>query len=674
MDGKCEQYTIICPAENIERTSPDSVKSTMSTQNALPLVTTDKCTLNEEMTDNQEYMINDINSNPNLNYRNDDHEEAPLSIKHFDTSSDKDILIDCIVIRKLKAPINNAPSNITTDANLNYDLKHSITYDSSEGSDECDIGHKRSRRERLICSGHINKHLIDSVHDNNLHQLLVLKDYNQQRIDMPKQELITSDHQQLADANESSERPTYFEKSYADLIAMAIESSDNNAMTLSEIYNWFVDNVPQFQNRNDKKSSISWKNSIRHNLSTYRKFIKVKLNKISDRKSFWAIDYNVTDNPKIEETCLKQRKRDFNCAGCLELQRTVIDSSSQRNIAKMMVSQNLCPSAKESQRNVQSCCSSSPLYNEIKEYPSLKDLHASENDNDRRCHEHMFCDITVNHQVTPKKDNFSKQTYILDPQDILLLPICKVHLYNLLNHVKVHKHENIDIILNNSGDYYNDMHKMQQYPASIQSPLATKTPLMQQINFASQQSICCCPPTCKRTKIDDPHSTTKDQGNIMDYDGTHRRNLANVHTEQYYSHQQRRRTSAKNISMQKFEHMRKSIHQNISSASINLESVLNKSIQDDTIINGPNFAYSILTNNLNSISSINDISRDNYCGSMSHKIAHSVSKLPVKHSKREDYLNRSTSIAAILSCDKYTIFKCPYLKCLHSKQQFQCFG
>jgi hypothetical protein len=47
--------------------------------------------------------------------------------------------------------------------------------------------------------------------------------------------------------------------SYAELIAKAIENSQERRLTLSQIYLWMIQYVPYFRDKGDRKSSTGWK-------------------------------------------------------------------------------------------------------------------------------------------------------------------------------------------------------------------------------------------------------------------------------------------------------------------------------------------------------------------------------------------------------------------------------
>ncbi|XP_035209421.1 forkhead box protein J1-A-like [Stegodyphus dumicola] len=77
-------------------------------------------------------------------------------------------------------------------------------------------------------------------------------------------------------------KPPY---SYATLICMAMKANKNK-MTLSAIYKWIKENFMYYRN-----ADPSWQNSIRHNLSLNKCFIKIPRSKDEPGKGgFWRLD------------------------------------------------------------------------------------------------------------------------------------------------------------------------------------------------------------------------------------------------------------------------------------------------------------------------------------------------------------------------------------------------
>ncbi|XP_069760911.1 forkhead box protein J1-B [Narcine bancroftii] len=83
-------------------------------------------------------------------------------------------------------------------------------------------------------------------------------------------------------------KPPY---SYATLICMAMQASKKTKITLSAIYNWITDNFCYYRH-----ADPSWQNSIRHNLSLNKCFMKVPRQKDEPGKGgFWQIDPQYAD-------------------------------------------------------------------------------------------------------------------------------------------------------------------------------------------------------------------------------------------------------------------------------------------------------------------------------------------------------------------------------------------
>ncbi|XP_050423394.1 forkhead box protein O isoform X1 [Adelges cooleyi] len=100
----------------------------------------------------------------------------------------------------------------------------------------------------------------------------------------------------------SSRRNAWGNQSYADLITQAISSVPEQRLTLSQIYEWMVQNVPYFKDKGDSNSSAGWKNSIRHNLSLHSRFEKIQ-NEGTGKSSWWQINHNAS------KTTGKSRRR-----------------------------------------------------------------------------------------------------------------------------------------------------------------------------------------------------------------------------------------------------------------------------------------------------------------------------------------------------------------------------
>ncbi|XP_044007941.1 forkhead box protein K1 isoform X2 [Aphidius gifuensis] len=100
-------------------------------------------------------------------------------------------------------------------------------------------------------------------------------------------------------------KPPY---SYAQLIVQAIASASDKQLTLSGIYSYITKNYPYY-----RTADKGWQNSIRHNLSLNRYFLKVPRSQEEPGKgSFWKIDQQ-SEGKLIEQSFRRRRQRGVQC-------------------------------------------------------------------------------------------------------------------------------------------------------------------------------------------------------------------------------------------------------------------------------------------------------------------------------------------------------------------------
>ncbi|XP_056152920.1 forkhead box protein K2 [Lampris incognitus] len=107
------------------------------------------------------------------------------------------------------------------------------------------------------------------------------------------------------DSPKDDSKPPY---SYAQLIVQAITMAPDKQLTLNGIYTHITKNYPYY-----RTADKGWQNSIRHNLSLNRYFIKVARSQEEPGKgSFWRID-PTTEGKLIEQAFRKRRPRGVPC-------------------------------------------------------------------------------------------------------------------------------------------------------------------------------------------------------------------------------------------------------------------------------------------------------------------------------------------------------------------------
>lgn len=95
-------------------------------------------------------------------------------------------------------------------------------------------------------------------------------------------------------------KPPY---SYAQLIVQAVSSAHDKQLTLSGIYSYITKNYPYY-----RTADKGWQNSIRHNLSLNRYFVKVPRSQEEPGKgSFWKID--PASEGKLVDQAFKRRRQ-----------------------------------------------------------------------------------------------------------------------------------------------------------------------------------------------------------------------------------------------------------------------------------------------------------------------------------------------------------------------------
>lgn len=146
----------------------------------------------------------------------------------------------------------------------------------------------------------------ESKSNNKIAQILMQKQMEQQQNTETKKEEVNHDessNQSNSDKIEqdnSCKKPPY---SYAQLIAQAISSSKEQQLTLSQIYQFISSNYSYY-----KLDDKGWQNSIRHNLSLNRNFVKVARQQNEPGKgSFWRIESS--SELKVKEQAFNRKSR-----------------------------------------------------------------------------------------------------------------------------------------------------------------------------------------------------------------------------------------------------------------------------------------------------------------------------------------------------------------------------
>ncbi|CAF1065703.1 unnamed protein product [Adineta steineri] len=172
-------------------------------------------------------------------------------------------------------------------------LKRTMPAINSSSSSSSSVATNNKRKERPSSSCISSSPLNSTIYPNDI------SDNNE----LPITHDDDSDEQWRMYKTNPQAKPVY---SYSQLILLAMKQSGYEKMTLQMIYEWVAENFPYF-----KKMEPTWQNSIRHNLSLNKCFIKVPRTKKEaggGKGGFWKLSPDYERQRSLAHTQQQQQE------------------------------------------------------------------------------------------------------------------------------------------------------------------------------------------------------------------------------------------------------------------------------------------------------------------------------------------------------------------------------